>query len=37
MTLAIDIPAASAKRERNGALRFILRLFREKPLALPAA
>src|SRR6195952_6093487 len=32
MTLAIDIPAASARAERHGAIRFIIRLFREKPL-----
>ena len=32
MTLAIDIPAAGARKERNGVIRFIVRLFREKPL-----
>ena len=32
MTLAIDIPATSGKTERNGVLRFVIRLFREKPL-----
>ena len=32
MTLAIDIPSPSARAERNGAIRFIVRLFREKPL-----
>ena len=32
MTLAIDIPATTGKTERNGVLRFVIRLFREKPL-----
>ena len=32
MTLAIDIPATSARAERNGVIRFVVRLFREKPL-----
>jgi peptide/nickel transport system permease protein len=32
MTLAIDIPASPARKERNGVIRFIARLFREKPL-----
>ena len=32
MTLAIDIPTTSGKTERNGILRFVIRLFREKPL-----
>ena len=32
MTLAIDIPAPSARAERNGVVHFVLRLFREKPL-----
>ena len=32
MTLAIDIPAPSARAQRNGVVHFILRLFREKPL-----
>ena len=32
MTLAIDIPSPSARAERNGVIRFIVRLFREKPL-----
>ena len=32
MTLAIDIPATTGKTERNGILRFVIRLFREKPL-----
>ena len=37
MTLAIDIPTTSGKTERNGILRFVIRLFREKPLGRPAA
>ena len=32
MTLAIDIPSPSARAERNGVIRFVVRLFREKPL-----
>jgi len=32
MTLAIDIPSPSARAERHGIIRFIVRLFREKPL-----
>ena len=32
MTLAIDIPATRTGAERNGVIRFIVRLFREKPL-----
>ena len=32
MALAIDIPSPSARAERNGVIRFIVRLFREKPL-----
>src|ERR1700751_4348215 len=37
MTLALDIPAAGARKERNGGLRFIVRLFREKPLGAAGA
>ena len=32
MALALDIPATGARKERNSAIRFIVRLFREKPL-----
>jgi peptide/nickel transport system permease protein len=32
MTLAIDVPAVSTGAERNGVIRFVVRLFREKPL-----
>jgi peptide/nickel transport system permease protein len=32
MTLALDIPASGARKQRNGIIRFIVRLFREKPL-----
>ena len=32
MALAIDIPAPSARAERSGVIRFVARLFREKPL-----
>src|SRR5436190_22114950 len=32
MTLALDIPAARPSAQHNGVVRFILRLFREKPL-----
>ena len=32
MTMAIDAPAAGVRKERNGVIRFIVRLFREKPL-----
>jgi peptide/nickel transport system permease protein len=32
MTLALDIPATGAQKQRNGVIRFIVRLFREKPL-----
>ena len=32
MTLAIDIPATRPRAERSGVIRFIVRLFREKPL-----
>src|SRR6185369_2111823 len=32
MTLAIDIPAARARKQRNSVVHFIVRLFREKPL-----
>ena len=32
MTLALDIPATRPGAERHGAVRFIVRLFREKPL-----
>ena len=32
MTLALDIPATGARKERNSFIRFIIRLFREKPL-----
>ena len=37
MTLAIDIPAPSARAERNGVVHFVLRLFREKPLGAAGA
>ncbi len=32
MTLALDIAATRPRAERNGVIRFIIRLFREKPL-----
>ena len=32
MTLAIDVPAVSTGAQRNGVIRFVVRLFREKPL-----
>ena len=32
MAIVIDIPAPSSRAERNGVIRFIVRLFREKPL-----
>ena len=32
MTLALDIPATRPGAERHGAVRFIVRLFRDKPL-----
>lgn len=32
MALALDIPAAHPRRDRNAVLRFVIRLFREKPL-----
>jgi peptide/nickel transport system permease protein len=32
MTLAIDVPAVGTGAERNGIIRFVVRLFREKPL-----
>jgi peptide/nickel transport system permease protein len=32
MALAIDIPATPAQTERSGVIRFVVRLFREKPL-----
>jgi peptide/nickel transport system permease protein len=32
MALVIDIPATPASAERNGIIRFLVRLFREKPL-----
>ena len=32
MTLALDIPATGPRAERNGVIRFVIRLFREKPL-----
>jgi peptide/nickel transport system permease protein len=32
MTLALDIPATGARKQRNSVIRFIVRLFREKPL-----
>ena len=32
MALAIDVPATSARAERGSVVRFVVRLFREKPL-----
>ena len=32
MAIVIDIPSPSSRAERNGVVRFIIRLFREKPL-----
>jgi peptide/nickel transport system permease protein len=32
MTLALDIPATGVGKKRNGVIRFVARLFREKPL-----
>ncbi len=32
MALALDMPTTGARKERNGVIRFIVRLFREKPL-----
>src|SRR5258708_29981179 len=32
MTLALDMSATRPRAERNGVIRFVVRLFREKPL-----